>query len=94
MHVYNYCICIEENVTLYELKVEDGISTQLECDPSALPPFYHYIDFAKNIKSWIVIADTTEDYPWAVYALSASNSPANLRTIPIFLARSATTLAD
>lgn len=77
-----------ENVTLYELTVEDGSFTQLQCDSSASPPFYYYRYFTKNINPLIIVADTQEERPWAVYAINASNSPANLRTIPIFLARS------
>ena len=75
-------------MTLYELTIEEGISTQFQCDSNARPPFYYYRYLTKNINPRIVIKDTIEEWPWAVYSINASNSPANLRTIPIFLARS------
>ena len=75
-------------MTLYEVTVEEGVSTQFECNSNATPPFYYYRYSAKNINPRIVVADTLEEHPWAVYAINASNTPANLRTIPIFVARS------
>ena len=70
--------------------VEKGRSTQFECDSTATPPFYYYKYIPNNINPPIVIADTLEEWPWAVYAINASSYPANLRVIviPSFLAKS------
>ena len=75
-------------MTLQELNVEEGSSTPFKCNSNAIPPFYYYRYLSKNINPRIVVADTLEERPWAVYAINASNTAANLRTIPIFLARS------
>ena len=71
---------------VYNRTVEEGKSTQLECDSSATPPFYYYKYIPKNINPRIIVAETRKEWPWAVYAVNASNSPANLRVIPSFLA--------
>ena len=72
---------------VYNRTVEEGKSTQLECDSSATPPFYYYKYIPKNISPRIIVGETRgNELPWAVYAVNASNSPANLRVIPSFLA--------
>ena len=75
-------------MAVYNHTVEEGKSTQFECDSNAISPFYYYKYIPENINPQIVIADTLEDLPWAVYAINASSSPANLRVIPSSLAKS------
>ena len=82
-------IYIAEDVTIYEHTVEEGKSTQFQCDSNTTSPFYYYYKFIpKNINPQINLADTLDQWPWAVYSINVSNSPANLRVMPSFLARS------
>ena len=74
-------------MTIYNHTVKEGKSTQFECDSNATFPFYYYKFIPKNINPQIYLADTSEEWPWAVYAIYVSNSPANLRVIPSFLGR-------
>ena len=73
---------------VYNHTVKEGNSTQFKCDSNATFPFYYYKYIPENINPQIVIADTLEEWPWAVYAINASSSPANLRVIPSSLAKS------
>ena len=54
---------VAENVTLHQVTVEEGFSTQFQCDSNATSPFYYYKYYSKNINPQIVIADTLEEYP-------------------------------
>ena len=73
---------------MHNSTVQEGKSAKFECDSSATSPFYYYRYFAKNINPPINVVQTKEEYPWSVYAINASNSLTNLRTVPKFLARS------
>ena len=73
---------------MHNSTVQEGKSAKFECDSSATSPFYYYRYFAKNINPPVNVAQTKEQYSWQVYAMNASNSLTNLRTIPKFLARS------
>ena len=79
---------IAEDVTVYNHTVEEGKSMQFECDLNTTSPFYYHKFIPKNINPQIYLADTSDQWPWAVYAINVSNSPANLRVIPSFLAKS------
>ena len=81
-------IYIAEDVTIYKRTVEEGKSMQFECDSNTTSPFCYYKFIPKNINPQIYLADTLDQWPWAVYAINVSNSPANLRVIPSFLAKS------
>ena len=85
---YQLVIHIAEYVTVYNHTVKEGRSIQFECDSNATSPFYYYKYIAKNINPQIDLAKTSDDLPWAVYAINVSNSPANLRVIPTFLGKS------
>lgn len=73
---------------MYNRTVNEGNSEKFECDPGAASPFYYYRYFSTNIHPRVVIGDTKEEYPWAVYTINACNSLTNLQTIPKFLATS------
>ena len=79
---------IAEDVTIYNHTVEEGRSTQFECNSNTTSPFYYYKFIPKNINLQIYLGNTSDQFPWAVYAINVSNSPANLRVIPSFLAQS------
>ena len=76
------------SITLYNRTVEEGKSATFECDLNATSPFYYYRYFSKYIHPPVVVVDTKEEYPWAAYAINASNSLTNLQTIPKFVERS------
>ena len=68
---------------VYDHIVEEGKSTQFECDSTATSPFYYYKYIAvKNITPII----SQGNWPWAVYAINSSQSSVTVR--PSFLARS------
>ena len=75
-----------EDVTMYNHAVEEGKSTQFECDSNTTSPFYYYKFIPQNINQQIYLV--SDQWPWAMYAMTVSNSPPNLRVIPSFLAKS------
>ena len=81
-------VSIAQNVTVYNRTIEEGRSAKFECDSSVTFPFYYYRYFAEYINPPIIVEHTNEEYPAAVYAINASNSLTNLRTIPKFITRS------